>query len=340
MKLLLDYDPLLYQAAAIGEERSIHVVHNNSGDEYDFKTRTEFYGHYKAKAGGWLAEFNKGKENPRLPEEFTIVDVQTPKDVGVAINKIKMDILGIKEATGCSTHYGYSGKGEVFRHNIATILEYKGNRKNSLRPIHLDELKEYLVKHQACEIVTGVEADDMCSIDSFNAYQKWKKSKSDKDKLILAGVDKDYLQCASHFYNTNIGASPCSYDGFGWLSLDAKGDVKGRGRLWLYYQCMAEDSSDNYAANSASAMKWGEKSAYKLLKDAKNDKEAFQALVSGYKTLYPAPKGIVGWRGDTLNIDWLYVLQENFNLAKMLRSLDEKPTEVKEILDKLGVEYE
>ena len=67
---------------------------------------------------------------------------------------------------------------------------------------------------------------------------------------------------------------------------------------------------------------------------------AFEALVTGYKTLYPVKKTIKGWRGDDIEIDWLYMLQENFNLAKMLRSEDEKPTNIKEVLTKLKVNYE
>lgn len=337
--LLFDYDPILYAAGAVGEKRTIKVIHKQSGDEYEFKTRSEFWGHWKAKAGGWLADYNKGKDSPRLPDEFDVIDIQTPEPLENCLHTIKAMIGGVTEAIGVSSYYGYSGKGKVFREDISTILKYKGNRDNNLRPLHLDALKEYLVKHHACEIVESIEADDACSIDSYNAYQVWKKSKSDKDKLVLAYVDKDYLQCAGHMYNTNTCAPICSYEGFGWLKENDKGEVKGRGRLWLMQQVLSLDSSDNYAANSASDMKWGEKSSYKLLKDCTNDKQAFEALVKGYKTLYPAPKKIIGWRGDEIEIDWLYVLTENFNLAKMLRSRDEKPTNVKDVLNKLGVEY-
>lgn len=337
--LLFDYDPILYASASVGEKRTIKAVHRQSGDEYEFKTRTEFWGHWKAKAGGWLADYNKGKETPRLPEEFDILDIQTPEPIENCLHTVKMMIAGTVEAIGASRYYGYSGKGKVFREDISTILKYKGNRDNNLRPLHLDALKEYLEKHHACEVITQIEADDACSIDSYDAYQAWKKSKSDKDKLVLAFVDKDYLQCAGHMYNTNTCAPVCSYEGFGWLKENEKKEVKGRGRLWLYQQILSNDDSDNYAANSASDMKWGEKAAYKLLKDCKDDKQAFEALVKGYKTLYPAPKKIIGWRGDEIEIDFMYVLQENFNLAKMLRSRDEKPTDVKAILDKLNIQY-
>lgn len=338
MRLLFDYDPILYAAGSIGEKRTIKAVHRESGDEYEFDTRTQFWGHWKAKKGGWLAEYNSTNKE-RLPEEFDITDVQTPEPLENCLHVVKTMIRATCEAVGVSSYYGYSGKGKVFREDISTILKYKGNRDNALRPIHLDALKEYLVKHHACEIVEGIEADDQCSIDSFDAWKKWSKTKSDDDKLVLAFVDKDYLQCAGHLYNTNTNASICSYEGFGWLGLNDKDEVKGRGRMWLYQQVLSADASDNYAANSATSMKWGEKAAYKLLKDCKSDKEAFEAMVEGYKKLYPSQKTITGWRGDEIEIDWLYVLQENFNLAKMLRSRDEKITDIKSVLDKLKVDY-
>lgn len=115
--------------------------------------------------------------------------------------------------------------------------------------------------------------------------------------------------------------------------------MKGRGRMWLYQQVLNGDDADNYFANSACDMKWAEKSAYALLKDCKNDKEAIEALVKGYKTLYPQPKAITGWRGDTLDITWLTMLQENFTLAHMLRHKEDK-VDVVATMKKLGVEFE
>jgi hypothetical protein len=337
-RLVFDFDPILYTAGSVGETRSIKAVHRESGDEFEFPTRTAFWGHWKKRAGGWLAEYNGGRKTPRLPDEFDIIDVQEPEPIANCIHTMKQMIQGIKEYVGASYYYGYSGRGTVFREDVSTILKYKGNRDGMLRPIHLDELKVYLERNHACKIVTGIEADDACSIDLYDAYQRWKKTKSDDDKLVLAYVDKDYLQCTGHILNTNHMDGIDTHDGFGKLYLNEKGDVKGRGRMWLYQQVLDGDTSDNYCANSASSMKWASKSAYALLKDCKNDKEAFEALVAGYKTLYPQPKKVVGWRGDEIEVDWLYMLQENFTLAKMLR-WEGDSVSVKEVLTKLEVAH-
>lgn len=337
--LLLDYDPVLYVSASVGEKRTILAVHHHSGDEYEFANRTAFWGHHKKKAGGWLAEYNAAKKDPanyRKAEDFDITDVQTPEPISKAITTIKSQIQGLKETLGADNYYGYTGKGEVFRVDVSTIVKYKGNRDGVLRPILLDELKDYVVSKHGCKIVTRIEADDACSMDSYEAWVKFKKSGDEADKKILAFVDKDYWQCAGFMYNTNWQEPVCGYDGFGWLKLNDKGDVRGRGRMWLYFQVLSGDDADNYFANSATEMKWGDKAAFNLLKDCTNDKEAFTALVAGYKTLYPSPKIITGWRGDAFEIDWLYVLQENFTLAKMLRWEGDK-IDVQVVLEKLGV---
>jgi len=338
-KLLFDYDPILFAAACVSEQRSIKVVHDQSGDELEFKTRTEFYGHHKTKSGGYLAELNKGLDSPRQVQEFTITDVQTALPFIHAKSIVDSMIKGTCETLGTRNYYGYTGKGKVFRHDLATILEYKGNRKNLLTPVHLQELKEYIQHRHNCFLIEKIEVDDAVSGDSFAAYKKWSKTKSNSDKLITVQREKDYLQCTGHLYNSDVSFEVQSHEGFGWLELNEKGNVKGRGRMWLYHQCLSCDDSDNYAANSASALKWGEKSSYKLLKDCKTDKEAFEAVVKGYKTLYPSAKVIKGWRGDDIEIDWLYCMTENFNLAKLLRTRDEQPTVIKDVLDKLKIEY-
>lgn len=342
--ICFDYDPLLYTAGSVGETRTIKVVHRESGDEYEFSNRTAFWGHHKKKAGGWLAMYNetKAEENKRKPEDFDITDVQTPEPIAQCLHTLKRQIEMVKESVGAHLYYGYSGKGEVFRHDVSTVLKYKGNRDNALRPMHLDEMKEYLVKFQGCKIVTGIEADDACTMDAYNAYNTWEQGgKQDKDKLWLAFVDKDYWQCRGHLLHIDKGIQFECDGGFGRLWLDTKGKqpvVKGYGRMWLYYQVMNGDDSDNYFANSANPdLKWAMMSAFDTLKGAKNDKEAFEALKRGYQTIYPAPMKITGWRGNELEVDWLYMLQENFTLAKMLRWQGDA-VDVKKVMEKMGIE--
>ena len=67
IKLCFDFDWLLYEAACSVEERYIKVKHIPSKRKFEFKTATEFYGHWSKKNGGWIAEENlrNGKPLPK-----------------------------------------------------------------------------------------------------------------------------------------------------------------------------------------------------------------------------------------------------------------------------------
>jgi hypothetical protein len=147
--------------------------------------------------------------------------------------------------------------------------------------------------------------------------------------------DKDAKQCPGFHYNPNKDDEVRFIEGLGKLWLDKKGDVDGCGRMWLYFQVGSSDSADNYAANCFSDTKWGPKSAYEYLKDCTTDKQAFEALVRIFKKLYPERKVVDGCKGK-VEIDWLYVMQECFTMAMMLRKPDDK-IDVKSTLEKLGV---
>lgn len=325
-KIVWDFDYLKFQIGAACEKRDILVTHP-SGIEEVFKTRTDFYGHWKKKEGGWLAEYNKGRDKPISWEEFTITDRQHPEPLEFCLSSVRSHIENICEALDVSDYEGYIGRGESWRVKASTIVKYKGNREGGIRPVHLKAIEEYLLTKHNANIVTGLEADDVCTMECYQNPDN-----------ILVFVDKDYMGVNEiHGYNVNTGKLIKTGKGLGKLE-KVKSDVKGIGRKFFYHQILSGDSSDNYFANSASGVKWAEMSSYNALVDCKTDKECWEAIVSAYKVLYPEPKIITGWRGDEIEIDWLYVLQENATMAHMLRHKDDKFI-VKDVLDKLGVNY-
>ena len=361
-RLCFDFDFLIFAAVSIAEERFITATHIPTGRVMEFKTKTEMYGHWKKKEGGWIAAENLKNGNDFWKvEDFEIIEGQRPKPFKVkgvdefgepdeskdyfispfegAKNVLNTKIKSICKKLGTTEYYGYTGKGKTFREDIATLIPYKGNREGMMRPLLLDAMKDYVINRHNAILAERLEADDLCCIDTLRAYNKWKESGDNKDKVILVGIDKDAKGTSGWHFNPEKDSEPKLIEGFGNLWLDNKGEVDGGGRAFLYYQIASGDLVDNFYANVFSEKKWASKSAYDMLKDCKTDKEAFQALVDTYKILYPEPKTVVLWRGDEKEIDWLYCLEENFNLAKMLRSVDEKPTIVKDVLDKLGVNY-
>lgn len=325
--LVWDYDYIKYSVGSIAETRSIVVTHKQSGDEKEFKTRTEFYGHYKKKEGGWLAEVNTKRDTPLLADDFLIEDKQVAQPVEYALRAVKTHIESVVAKLDAKNYYGYIGKGDSWRVGASTILKYKGNRQDSLRPIHLEAIEDYLYKFHAAEEIRHLEADDKTVMDC-----------TEDPELVLIGCDKDYRGCNLILFNPDTMGQPEKISGFGKLYIGADKKVRGEGRVWLYHQILSNDTSDNYAANSASSVKWGEKSSYAILSKCSNDKQALEGMIEGYKILYPTKTEITGWRGDKFDIDWLYVMQENFTMAKMMR-FENDHTIVTELLKKLGISY-
>jgi hypothetical protein len=331
-----DLDAHKYSCASVGEERTILVIHKQSGREKTFKTRTEFWGHHKKKAGGWLAEVNKQRlekgQEPFLPDDFEIQDKQEVKEpLANILHTCKLSVESAVKASGADKSVYYIGKGESFRVGKSTLLEYKGNRTAMMKPLLLDEVSEYLTRKFGAEVITGLEVDDVVNM---NAYRK-------KGHFQLI-IDKDGYGAGADMFNfqkpeEGIVKTDC----FGKLFIDASGKspkVRGYGRMFKLWQCCSLDDSDNYRANCMSDIKWGEMSAYKALVDCKNDKELFEAAVGVFKNLYPQEKIVKGWRGSDISINWLYVMQECLDMCHMLRFEGDRLV-VTDILDKLGVNY-
>lgn len=328
MRIVIDADIIKFRAAALAEDRTIHVVHKHTGDEHTFGTRTEFYGNHFKKDGGWLAKQNVGRVTPLLPEDFTITDVQTPKPVSFAKRAVDSQIESILYKLGSNDYYGFVGKGESFRVDYSTILKYKSNRAGAIRPIHLDGVSDYLIKKHNCEIQEYLECDDRVVCD-------WYAKEAD----VVVMMEKDGYGTGVLLFNPDEMDTPLDTSGLGRLYINGKKKVKGHGRKWKYQQCLSQDDSDFYKANCASDVKWGEKSAFQLLDPCKTDKECFEALVTGFKKLYPYSKVIKGWRGEEIEIDWLYVFNECLNLCHIHRHKDGDFIDTKDVLTKLGVKY-
>ena len=274
-------------------------------------------------------------------DDFTIKDIQTPKPKEEAnVDKIVDGLIGnILSTLGynefCDTYKVYVGQGKVFRNEIAKIKEYKGNREG-LKPLFLTQAKQRMVDRHHGEWIEGIEADDAIAIDTLEGYINWKETQDDDDKVVAVTSDKDAKGTAGWLFNPDKMKEPMLIEGLGELFLDAKKNVDGYGRIWHIFQVCSSDVIDNYAANSATNKKWGPKSAYDKLRECKTDKQAWEKAIEIYKELYPEPFEFIGWQGDTLNLTWFDVMQENVHLAFMLPSVDYR-YDLKKILKNLGI---
>lgn len=335
---IIDADMIRYGASFAGQKSSIVVTHPTLGINEVFDSRTKFYGHYLNKSGGWLANYNTGRDSVILPSEFSIEDIVTPDPIQNVLHTTKLMYEGMYSCIGTKKHKGFIGKGDSFRLERSTLMRYKD--RSAPKPVHIDAVTDYLEHRLKCEVVTIEETDERVTQECYR-----------KPNNIAIGEDKDYYGQPNRFFNVNKpqeGIINC--DCFGKLWLEEKivirkgkevkeSAVRGYGRMWLYYQTMSEDGVDTYAANCFSDVRWGSKSAYKLLSPCLDDKQALQSLVEGFKHLYPEPKTVVGWRGDEILIDWLYVMQECFTMARMRRVKGEAEIILAEVFDRLGVNY-
>ena len=319
-ELVFDYDALIYKCGFATEHRQIEVTHIPSGRKRHYKNITEFWGRKKNEIEGKLGEINQARiekgKSPFSKDEFEYSTIRYSEPIENVLHTVKHSIKNICEALGTDNYIGYIGKGDSFRLERSTILKYKGNREEALRPLMKDEITEYLVKHHNAKIVTGLEADDWCIIRAYKNPNK-----------IVVAVDKDALGCAVNVYNPDHPEwGVINGDCFGELQLiekentsGIKKEVKGYGRKFFYYQVAYGDDVDYYRSNCASETSWGPVSAYNALDSTQNDREALQALVSIYQHLYPSPTKIIGWNGEEIAVDWKYVFNEVWDLARMRR---------------------
>lgn len=313
---ILDGDYIRFAAAAAGETRSVEVFTESGQLVGEYKTRTEFKAECKA--------------NNLEYSDYTIADKQVAEPIANVLHTVKSMVQTALKLSGCDTYRLYLGKGESFRVERSTLIKYKANREGTIRPLLLGEVGDYMVKHLGAEVVEHLECDDKCVIECYGTSN------------VLIALDKDFYGCQVRFLNVNRpdeGVVNCNT--FGKLWRDEKSKVRGYGRLFFYLQVGFGDISDNYRSSCMSDKPFGEVAAYNALKDCKTDKEALTSLVSIYKQLYPEKKIVIGWRGNPIEIDWLYCMSENWELCRMLRTPSEL-TEVitaESILIKLGVDY-
>ena len=319
-RLCFDYDSIKYAIGFACEERHIVCTHKNNGGQLRFANRTEFYGGNKK--GGWLAEFNAERDSPHAVDEYDIQDIQTLKQDTSVKNMLDTKIKGVVKHLQARDYYGYIGRGKVFRHEIATIMQYKGNR-NNLKPLAINTIEELLFEHHNAKLATdNLEADDWLSIDSFTAFKEWNKTKSLKDRLIVVANDKDHLQVEGHLFNPDKMILPMTIKGLGkleWKESTSKPTLTGYGRMWLYSQIICGDQIDNWKPSFLSGKRWGDVATYKVLAGCKNDKEALQAIVDTYKSWYPKPVEYVSWDGKPMVKNWLEIADENWQMGYMKR---------------------
>lgn len=220
----------------------------------------------------------------------------------------------VMKKTGCTEVELYlTGKGN-FRYDIATILPYKGNRKQP-KPFHYENMRQYLMFMHRAQVVDGMEADDMLAI---------RQTEMGSDSVIVSR-DKDLRTVEGWHYSYALSTQPekpLEYiTELGYLTLKPKNKLIGGGHRLFYAQCLMGDKVDNIQG----LPKHGPVKAFNILKECENETELYETTFEAYKNFYNDEE------------EARKALHENAKLLWMVRDFDEKPVMWREPFDKEGV---
>lgn len=319
--IILDGDEISFQVAAACETRGIIATNKSNEAQGTFKTRTDM---------------NKFLANLVIPDDFyEVVDSQIAEPAKNAFATVKAKILNFKQKFKTNKVEIYmSGKGN-YRLDLPLPVQYKNNRKETIRPLLLQEIRDYLVQYQGAVIIEGDEADAMLAQRMYEGYKS-------NTKVISCSVDKDLRITSGWCYNPDKDEL-LFVDGFGGLYRDDKGKVRGHGRMFLYFQCATGDSADGYDPRdvvksiTGTTPKFGDVAAFKLLSECKTDKEALKVVHDLYLKWFGSKQfSYTAWNGETFTGDYMAVLQMIWDCAFMKRFEDDGVC-VRAMLKKMGI---
>lgn len=175
-------------------------------------------------------------------------------DAESKVDKLIDRVLEDTEFLSTDYHLYLTGKGN-FRFDIANTVEYKGNRKHAIKPIHLKHIREYIIKKYEATVSEGEEADDLIAIEATKVGMT----------AVVASIDKDMLQLPCYHYNITR------------RELSAVGEFTGL--KYFYSQILTGDKSDNIKG----LHRCGPIKANKILDECYTEMKLWVACVEAYE---------------------------------------------------------
>ena len=176
--------------------------------------------------------------------------------VSYALSSCKKFVANTLEFTGCTRAVLLLTKGgNCFRHHLATIQKYKGNRDKLTKPIHYDAIREYYMTYYDAKMYAKWEADDACCM-ALHAG-----SGISSVEYVLAAIDKDLEQMPGKHIN------PSKKDEGVYVLSENEGWYN------FYHQMLCGDTADNIKGLKGTKQRPGISApkAHKLLECAEND---------------------------------------------------------------------
>jgi len=144
-----------------------------------------------------------------------------------------------------------------FRKEKAVTLPYKGNRKDTAKPVHYEAIRKHLVDKWHAKVVDGMEADDVLAIRQHELTNNFE----DKDASMIVTLDKDLDQVVGWHYN--------------FVKKERYYMEQDEADFLFYKQFLTGDRIDNIQGVKGI----GDVKATKLLQDLTTNKERWDCVV-------------------------------------------------------------
>lgn len=147
-----------------------------------------------------------------------------------------------------------TGKGN-FRFDVGVTYPYKGNRESLSKPVHLQDVRDYICSEWRGEVIQGQEADDQMAIEA---------TKGPLGEVAIASIDKDMLQVPGWHFNFGKNEWHWSTEEFGLQ--------------FLYTQMLTGDVADNIRGIYGV----GPKKAAKIIGNETSEVELYNRVLNAY----------------------------------------------------------
>lgn len=330
---IIDLDFLIYSASSISEKIT-YTYYDKNGKEvasFDSAQEGKRWLEMIEAFGGYDTEFGYEGDLSDLRRETSY----KPQGLGKAQKNFDRMLKEWLVEVDVDRWQGYCSalKGmKLFRHDIATIQSYKGNRKGSHKPHYLDDVRRYALSYSNVKRVGGgIECDDkVCEI-----------AQSLGEKAVLVCHDKDGYTTVGNWIwmpNEEMVFSDPSKVGEVYLDKTNKSPkVKGYGNLFLLSQCLTGDKADHYAGcpsvgnvgavNTLSPFNGKPITSLKSAVQATG--EVFRDKVGDYMEYEHCRTG------EIVRASWKEVFIENLLLAYMVKGKGDKPFEILKYIEEM-----
>ena len=181
LELLVDADSAIYKAGCANEER-FYLIYNTEGEIVQQVQ-------YAKEADEWI-------KNQAEVDFLDGVESFYTKEMSKTAGPLSHTLANVKAVCNKMTALHHTdlqmfigGEGN-FRYDI--YPEYKGKRSPMSRPIHEEEIRNYLIKHWGAQVVDEEEVDDRVS---------YMQCLSEPKSTCIVSIDKDLLNTPGYNYN-------------------------------------------------------------------------------------------------------------------------------------------